>query len=174
MKKIKQFINWIARLFGQGVINAANAWPVTGAGALASGYVQSGVTTVRWGSGEFVTSVNAVAVNGTTVGIVMRATQRALAENIKLGNGMGVSITRMQIVDGQSWDITMRDDTGITGRPKIGTAVIIVDGAGHLGNVGLKYTSTVIEGGYEVAPKTPGELTFSVENCVLIESQTGS
>lgn len=152
----------------------ANAWPVTGAGSLSVGYVQSGVTTARWGTGELVTSINGITVNGTTVGIVMRCAQRALAENIKLGNGMGVSITRMQVVDGQQWDVTIRDDTGITGRPKIGTTVVIVDMAGHLGTPGLKYSSTVIDGGYEAAPKTPGEITFSVENCVLIESQTGS
>jgi hypothetical protein len=40
--------------------------------------------------------------------------------------------------------------------------------------VAEKYTATVVESGYDAAPKQPGELTFSVENLVLIESQTGS
>lgn len=150
------------------------AWPVTGAGSLATGYVASGVTTVRWGSGELVTSINATAVNGTTVAIVTRFNESAIVDNMKFPNGSGVSITRVQIVDGVKWDCTIRDDTGITNRPKIGTTVIIVDAAGLIDAVAEKYNATVCESGYDTAPKQPGEMTFTVENLVLIESQTGS
>lgn len=175
MITIKQLFKAIVRwLRGQEVVNMANTWPTTGAGSLATGYVASGVTTIRWGTGEIVTSINGGAVNGTTVGIVTRFNEAALVENLKFPNGNGVSITRVQVVDGVKWDCTIRDDTGITGRPKIGTTVVIVDAAGFIDQVAEKYSATVVEGGYDTAPKQPGELTFTVENLVLIESQTGT
>lgn len=156
------------------------AWPTTGAGSLATGYVASGVTTIRWGSGELVTSINTVSTS-VTVGIVLRFNQSALVENLKFPNGNGVSITRVLIVDGVKWDCTIRDDTTLSGasgigRPKVGTAVVIVDAAGLIGTgtAGLKYTATVVEGGYDTAPKQPGEITFTVENLALIESQSGT
>jgi len=154
---------------------ARNVWPTTGAGSLATGYVASGVTTIRWGSGELVTSINTVATS-VTIGIVTRFNEAALAENMKFPNGNGVTITRVLIVDGTKWDVTIRDDTGLSGsagigRPKIGTAVVIVDAGGLVpgGTAGLKYTSTVVEGGYDTAPKQPGEITFTVEALILIE-----
>lgn len=161
-----------------GCEGARNAWPTTGAGSLATGYVASGVTTIRWGSGELVTSINTVATS-VTVGIVTRFNQSALVDNMKFPNGNGVSITRVLIVDGMKWDVTVRDDTGLSGtagigRPKIGTAVVIVDAAGLVagGLSTAKYTATVVEGGYDAAPKQPGEMTFTVENLALIESQS--
>ena len=150
------------------------AWPTTGAGSLASGYLAQGVTTIRWGSRELVTSINGTAVNGTTVAIVTRVNERNLVDNIKLPNGDGLSITRVQIVDGVQWDVTIRDDTGITNRPKIGTTVVIVDMGGLIDAVAEKYSATVVESSYEAAPKQPGEISLTVENLVLIESQTGS
>jgi hypothetical protein len=144
------------------------------ASATGTGFTASGVTTIRWGSAELVTSINGVAVNGTTVGIVTRFHESPIVENMKFPNGNGVSITRVLVVDGQKWDVTIRDDTGITGRPRPGTSVIIVDAGGFIGAATLKYTATVIEPSFETAPKQPGELTISLENLVLIESQTGS
>ena len=149
------------------------AWPTTGAGSLASGYLAQGVTTIRWGTKELVTSIAGTANNGTTIGVVTRFNQRTLVDNNKLPNGDGLTSTRVQIVDGQTWDVTIRDDTAL-GIPRIGAAVIVVDAAGHIGNVGLKYSATVIDDGYDAAPKQPGERNFSVESLILIESQTGS
>ncbi len=170
IKLFKKIISWLAPVR----YNFANAWPTTGAGSLASGYLAEGVTTIRWGSGAVVTSVNGTTVNGTTVGIVLRANEKSLVDNIKLPNGDGLTTTRVQIVDGTQWDLTIRDDTGITGRPKIGTTVVVVDMGGLLGTVALKYSATVIETAYDTAPKQPGEFTVSVESLILIESQTGA
>ena len=150
------------------------AWPTTGAGSLASGYQVQGVTTIRWGSASLITSINATAVNGTTVGIVTRFNQKNIVDNIKLPNGDGLTTSRVQIIDGVQWDVTVRDDTGITNRPKIGTTVIVVDGLGMIDAVAEKYSATVVDNGYDTAPKQPGEFTLTLENLVLIESQIGS
>lgn len=157
------------------------AWPPTN--ATGTGFTATGVTTIRWGSSELVTGVGGTWTAGAsvghtnlsvTVGIVTRFNQSSLVDNLKFPNGNGVSITRVLVVDGQKWDVTVRDDTGITNRPRVGTTVVIVDAGGLIGTVGLKYTATVIEPGYDTAPKQPGEFTLSVENLVLIESQIGT
>lgn len=149
------------------------AWPTTGAGSQASGIITQGVTTIRWGTKELVTSIAGTPNNGTTVGIVLRFHQRELADNIKLPNGDGLSITRVQVVDGVLWDVTMRDDTGL-GLPRVGATVVIVDAGGLIGTVVLKYSATVSDNGYDTAPKQAGERQFSVESLKLIESQTGT
>lgn len=167
MKWLLGWFKWMA--FGARMM----AWPTTGAGSLASGYLASGVTTIRWGSKELVTSIGGTANDGISVGVVLRINQKSLVENIKLPGPIGPTSTRVQIIDGQQWDITMRDDTAL-GLPRIGAAVVIVDMGGHISTVGLKYAATVIENGYDTASKQAGERNFSVENLILIESQTGS
>ena len=148
------------------------SWPTTGAGSLSSGYLASGVTTIRWGSDELVQSLNAQAVSSFL--IVTRFSERNLVDNIKLPNGDGLTSTRVMIVDGVQWDVTVRDSTAITGIPKIGTQVTVVDAAGLIDAVGEVYTATVVDSGYETAPKQAGERTLVLENLVLIESQSGS
>lgn len=153
------------------------SWPQTGSGSLATGYLASGVTTIRWGSKELITSIAGTAVNGTTVGIVTRFNQRALVENIKLPNGSGLTTTRVQIIDGYQWDATVRDDTNITNRPQIGDTVVIVDAAGLIsGTVSTvyKYSATVTESGYDASPKQAGEFTVTVEALTLVEGLSGS
>jgi hypothetical protein len=143
------------------------SWPTTGAGSLASGYMAQGVTTIRWGTNG-VSSVTGFLV-------VVRASQRNLVENIKLPNGDGVSATRVQLVDGVEWDIVVRDDTTqVPSGLRIGQTIAIKDMAGHLGTVGLDYVGRVIGHNYEAAVKQPGERTLTVENLLLVESQTGS
>lgn len=148
------------------------SWPTTGAGSLSSGYLATGVTTIRWGSNLLVTSVNTVSTS-VTVGIVTRFHQRSLVDNIKLPNGDGLTITRVQIIDGVQWDVNIRDDTGLTGsgtvgRPVPGSTVVIVDGLGLLGAAGTTYNATVVETAYETAPRQAGEFTITVENLTLI------
>lgn len=180
MKYLIALFKLVAGWFSRGeVVNMANAWPTTGAGSLATGRVASGITTLRWGSGEVLTALNGTTFANANVAIVTRVTQRALVDNIKLPNGDGVTISRVMVVDGVQWDLTVRDNAGattagITGRPQIGTSCTIVDMAGLIDAVGEKYTATVVEAGYETAPKQAGELTITVENLVLIESQVGT
>lgn len=148
------------------------AWPTTGVGSLASGYLAQGITTLRWGTDEVVQQINSVAVASFLV--VLRASERALVTNNKLPQGDGVTKGRVQIVDGVAWDLVVRDDTGATGLPKIGTSVTVVDMAGLIDAVGEVYTATVVESGYDANVGQAGERTITVENLLLVESQTGS
>lgn len=155
------------------------AWTATtGAGTLASGYLASGVpgaTTLRWGSKDVVSSINGSSVSGVNYGIVTRFNQKTLVENIKLPNGDGLSVGRVQIIDGQQWDITVRDSTSISNRPQIGSTVVIADGGGLISNGQFKYyAATVVESGWDTAPKQPGEMTITVERLTLIETTAGS
>ncbi len=134
-----------------------------------TGVAASGTTTLRWGTMEVVTSLGGSAVNGTTVAIVTRATQRQLVDNLKYPNGSGVTSTRVLITDGVQWDLTVRDDTGITGTIRAGQAAVIVDMAGLIGAEGTTYTCKIVESGYDAAPKQPGERTITAEYLTLIE-----
>ena len=154
------------------------AWPTTGAGTLGSGYLATGVTTLRWGSKALVTKIAGSAVTAG-VAVVTRFNQRNLVDNIKLPNGDGLSATRVQIIDGVQWEVTIRDDTSWSALPAIGSAVVIVDAAGMIypagtgpGVPGNLYLATILDNGYDTAPKQPGERTLTLENLVLIESQT--
>lgn len=156
------------------------AWPTTG-GSVASGVLIQSATTIRWGSGDLVKSINSVTATGT-VAVVTRFSQRALVDNIKLPQGDGLTSSRVQIHDGVQWDITVRDSVGLVAaaaKIQIGMSVVIVDAGGMITGsgttgVGAVYTATIVENGYETAPKTAGERTLTVENLVLVESQTGA
>lgn len=149
------------------------SWPTTGAGSLATGYIATGTaTTLRWGTDEVVKTVNGTSV--ASFAVVNRITQRNLVNNIKLPNGDGLTGGRVQLIDGVQWDISLRDDTQITNRPKVGTTVTIVDMGGLIDQVGEVYNATVVETAYEASVGQPGELNITVENLTLIESQTGS
>ena len=90
-----------------------------------------------------------------------------------------VNVKWVQIIDGNQWDVTVRDDTRITVRPKIGNTVLIFDAGGFIsagaGGSPTSYIATVIEASYEAAPKQAAEFHFTVENLTLItESQVAT
>ena len=150
---------------------AANAWPDTGA-APTSGVMIGGVTTIRWGSKGLLQSP------GSGAYVVLRFNERELAENIKLPNGSGLTSTRVLISDGVQWEVTVRDDTAFV-PPQVGDTVSIVDGAGLiLGTTAgaiKTFTATVVDSGFDTAPKQAAERTLTIESLKLVESdQTGS
>lgn len=136
---------------------------------VAPGVIAEGIaaTTVIWGTYGAVTQINESNVD-PEVAIVTRFHQRALVDNIKLPNGDGVTTTRVQVMDGCQWDVTVRDDSNLT-MPYIGDTITILDNAGLLGASGLAYIATVVEGAWDTAPKQAGEATFTVEALTLIE-----
>lgn len=141
-------------------------WPTTGAGTLANGYLATGVTTIVWGTNGVLTNVGGI----TGVGVVTRFSQKTLADVIKLPQGDGLTSTRVMIVDGMQWDFTVRDDTRMTVRPRVGNTVLILDGAGYF-SLGLatssSYIATIVDVNYEVAPKQAAEFHLTVENLIL-------
>ncbi len=146
------------------------AWPTTGAGTLASGYLATNVTTIVWGTLDLIAKIGDVPLSGS-LGVVTRFSERPLVDNIKLPNGDGLTSTRVQIIDGTHWEVTIRDDTRITKRPKIGNTVLIYDAAGFIsagaGGTPTSYIATVVEASYEAAPKQAAEFTITVENLTL-------
>jgi hypothetical protein len=149
------------------------AWPTTGAGTLASGYLATGATTIIWGTGDILANIGGVAMSGN-LGVVTRFSEKPLVDNIKLPQGDGLTSTRIQIIDGVQWNLSIRDDSRITVRPKIGNTVLVYDAAGFFGSSAgaggtpASYIATVVEADYETAPKTPAEFQITVENLVLL------
>lgn len=149
---------------------------------MATGVSVSGVTTIRWGTANW----NGASTTATNYAVVTRASQRVMVSNDKLPQGSGLTSTRILTKDGVVWDVTIRDDTRFNPSAlAIGTKVYVYDYAGMFsdspdgfmynngsdpGNPpGGNYMARIVENGYEVSPKNPGERTISLENLVLIE-----
>ena len=147
------------------------AWPTSGGNSLAEGYLKTGVTTIVWGTTDILSDIGGVVLGGS-FGVVTRFSERSIVDNIKLPNGDGLTTTRVQIIDGAQWDLTIRDDTRITKRPKIGNTVLVFDAAGFVsagaGGTPTDYIATVVETSYETAPKQAAEFHITVENLTLI------
>lgn len=143
------------------------AWPPTS--GVSVGYAVDGITTIRWGTEGTLQSPKRASGYYT----VLRIDEKELVEVIKLPQGTGLTASRVRIKDGAHWAITVRDDTTMTA-PICGTSLSIVDMAGMIGTVGLRYNATVVENDYNTAVKQPGERVLVAENLRLIESQSGS
>lgn len=157
------------------------AWPTTGAGTLASGYLATGVTTIIWGTELYMTKMGSVSATANSLGIVTSATERALVDNIKLPQGDGLTNSRIQIFDGVQWDLTVRDDSRLTVRPKVGNSVTITDGGGLFGSSAgaggspSTFVAIVVDVSYETALKSPAEFRLTVENLILFtEAETST
>lgn len=148
-----------------GCEGAMNAWPpISG---VTTGYEVDGVTTIRWGTEGLLQSPKPASGYYT----VLRFDQKELVDVSKHQQGSGLTATRVRIKDGNTWSITVRDDTQMTA-PIIGTNILIVDAAGMKGTIGLRYTAKVIDNDYNTAAKQPGERVLVAENLLLVDSQT--
>lgn len=145
------------------------AWPTTGAGSASSGYVASGVTTILWGSKGVLQAIDSADASYLTV---LSAEQRPLVDKQHWPNGDGLTTTRTMILDGQQWDLKVREDTRMS-IPSVGATCRVVDMAGKMGVRGKVYDAVVIDSPFSTAPKQPGETSISLENLLLVESQTG-
>jgi hypothetical protein len=164
----------------------ANTWPLTlGSGSVASGYSTTGATTLRWGTTGLLQSPK--RVSGFYV--VTNFRQRPIMENIKLTDGFGWTDTRVLLVDGYQWEVTVRDDSGMTA-PVEGDTVVITDASGMVAaasqsgdpNIRVKvktddpapsqvFNATVVDPSYNAAPKEPGERVLLLENLIQVETQ---
>lgn len=140
-------------------------WP----SAQSVGYAATGNTSIRWGTDGLLTSPSpGGTVNGTGYYVVSKFSQKQLAEVIKLPNGTGITTTRIILTDGNDWNITVRDESGMI-PPTVGTPVTIVDAGGLISSYRGSYAATVVDSNYEAAPKQAGERTITVERLRLIE-----
>ena len=157
------------------------SWPTTGVGSLSSGYLATGVTTIVWGTDEILANLGGVGTIAGGRGVVTRFAERALVVNHKLPQGDGLTSSRVQIIDGQQWDLTVRDDTGFTVRPKVGNTVLIYDAAGLVvgspgaGGSPQSFIAKIEEVSYDAAPGQPCEFNVTVTRLTLItESQVAT
>jgi len=127
---------------------------------VSSGYAAQGVTTIVWGTDGLWSTY-----------IVSRATEKDIVENVKLTNGTGITITRVQLKDGRQWDLTVRDDTAMT-PPTTGSTLTVVDAGGLISSSKLNYTGRVVESSWDTSSKQAAERSVTVESLILIESQT--
>lgn len=142
-------------------------WPPTS--GVTPGFSVQGVTTIRWGTDGLLQTPRVGANNYYTV---LRFNEAALVDSNKLPNGTGITATRVLLLDGSQFTLTVRDDTRMT-PPAVGGTIGIVDAGGLLGAVGLVYTCTVINPSYEAAPKQAGERTIVAERLILVEAGAG-
>ena len=143
------------------------AWPPTSGST--TGYTVDGVTSIRWGSEGLLQS----PIPASGYYTVLRFDEKELVEVIKLPQGSGLTASRVRIRDGVHWAITVRDDNRMTA-PVVGTTLSIVDAAGMIGTIGLRYNAKVVENDYNTAVKQPGERVLVAEALVLIEGSASS
>jgi hypothetical protein len=145
------------------------AWPTTGAygnGNAASGqYAASGsATTLVWGTNNF------MAVTGWLT--ILKISQRTIvAFKEELPNGDGLTAGQVLGIDGFRTEIEVRDDTSqVVSGLQVGQRILVTDGGGLYpgGGRGAQYTGTIVENGWDTAPKTAAGRTLTVEKFILI------
>lgn len=149
----------------------ANTWPPSMTSGTI-GVLAEGITTIRWGTDALLQSPK--PTSGFYV--VMRFNQSPKQEVSYLENGSGIQTTRIRLTHGHQWDITVRDDSGMTA-PKAGDTIVVTDAGGIVPcaspAVGNVFTAKVIDPSYEASPKQPGERVLRVEALLLIEGTAG-
>jgi hypothetical protein len=77
-------------------------------------------------------------------------------ETIYIENGTGLRSTRINLIQGREWELTIVDDTSFT-PPTVNTAVTLIDTLS-----GLQFTGRVIDNSYNAARKQEGERVMRV------------
>jgi hypothetical protein len=158
-----------------------------------TGYSSVGITTVVWGTqglAVFQGPAGGDITGGNNGYYILTDYKQRLKKDLDYGeNGSGVECRRTTIIHGQTWDLTVEDNTNMN-PPVQGTQIACYDILGNgnsasyttlAGGVNTpplaavrKWTATVIESEYSAAPKRPGMRTLTVENLTLVDSQAVS
>ena len=142
------------------------------------GYASTGITTIVWGTqglAAFQGEPGLDIVRGNNGYYILTDYKQRLKKDLDYGeNGSGVECRRTTIVHGQTWDITVEDNTAMM--PPVQNTVIscydiLQKGLG--GPIAAKavWTAVVIESEYTAAPKRPGMRTLTAENLTLVDTQ---
>jgi hypothetical protein len=111
-----------------------------------------GITTIKWGTDGMYSTY-----------IVKSITPTDENEVIYIENGTGFKSTRVQIVQGRQYDITVIDDTAIT-PPKINSVIAIVDQL-----AGANISARVIGKNGQASRKQEADLIIRAEYLTNIE-----
>jgi len=147
------------------------ASPINIAGLTPTGFTNAGITTLLWGTDGL---LNVPAPGGSFAGtgyyIVESVDESTKAEQVYIENGTGVEVGRINITHGHRWNITVQDDTGITGSSlEVGATVTVVDGAGLLGARTATYSAVVLSVSERFARKAAATRTIEVEKLTLVD-----
>jgi len=143
------------------------------------GFSSTGITTIVWGTqglASFQGQPGADIVGGNNGYYILTDYKQRLKKDLDYGeNGSGVECRRTTIIHGQTWDITVEDNSNMT-PPTQNTVISCYDILGNGSGAGPLiakriWTATIIESEYSAAPKRPGMRTLTAENLTLVDSQ---
>jgi hypothetical protein len=143
------------------------------------GFASTGITTVVWGTqglAAFQGQPGADINNGNNGYYIMTDYKQRLKKDLDYGeNGSGVECRRTTIVHGQTWDITVEDNSNMA-PPAQNTIIhcydILQKGQGGPIAAQQLWYATVVESEYTAAPKRPGMRTITAENLTLVDTQS--
>ena len=162
------------------------SWPP----AQSAAFITSGYTTIRWGTDGILANLNTSGTpgnpsnsgqilgsgsqgGGVTVSnyggfyIVESIRGNDEIENIYIEQGTGLKATRIQLVQGRKYVMTVVDDTNIL-PPFANSKVYIVDPLGSGGTIHFLQCS-VVENSENLARKVEGKREITVEYLTCIE-----
>ncbi len=154
-----------------GALDAVNAWPTTGPtgnGNVSTGqYVATGTgTTLIWGTTGMMGSPPPTGF--LTINSIK---QRTITELTKLPNGDGLTAGTVQLIDGMTTNVEVRDDeTQVTTALTVGSRVYVIDNGGLVpgGARGAQYRGIMVEHDWDSAPKTPAGRVLAIDVYLLI------
>lgn len=144
------------------------------------GFSSTGITTIVWGTqglASFAGNPGLDIQGGNNGYYILTDYKQRLKKDLDYGeNGSGIECRRTTIVHGQTWDITVEDNSNMT-PPTQNTLIICYDILGNGSNAGpliarRLWTAVIVESEYSAAPKRPGMRTLTAENLSLVDSQT--
>lgn len=140
----------------------AITWPSysTGVSVAPSG------TTIRWGTGNAISSTIVVSID-----------EREKVDPVYIEQGDGVEATRFLIKHGKVWDVTCIDSgTAFASPPDVGDVVIVKDilyGTGNGAAMTVNAISAVcVDNNYKAARKTEGQRTLRLEYLTIADAGT--
>lgn len=141
------------------------------AGLTPTGFRADGITSIVWGTDGILNSpAPSAGYAGTGYFIVESAEETTKAEQVYIENGTGIEAARINLIHGHRWNLTVQDDTGITGTAlEVGQTVTVLDGAGLLGARTSNYSAVVISVSERFARKTGATRTIEVEKLTLVD-----
>ncbi|MDE2097605.1 MAG: hypothetical protein KGL39_10190 [Patescibacteria group bacterium] len=139
------------------------AWPP----AYSTAFLGTGTTTIRWGTDGIMANTSP---NGSGGGVGGYYTVESIRANDELDTmyieqGTGLRATRIQLIQGRRYVLTVVDDTNMT-PPGASTYISLVDITGGGASI---YQCRIIENGYNAARKVEGKRELTVEYLTLIE-----
>ena len=149
----------------EGALMTASWPPVSGT---TPGFVVKGKTTIQWGTDGLLSSPYP---SGGGFYTVTKFNQKPILDRTKLPNGTGITSSDIMLTDGQTWEITVRDDSTMT-PPAINATISLVDALSINGSSGQVWTARVVDHNYDTAAKQAGERVLICDNLILIDSQT--